>query len=565
MPVLTRSIAMLAAACIASCSSNPAAEPCTDSPCIDASAPSTDGSTSVDVADAAVETDDDASPPGPPASTPVAPLTDTASFYPRAIELDDGTIIASVVAPQASGRLGGTILESTDGGVSFAVVGHVDDDLASGGLCCATLYELTAPLGALPAGALLWSASVGGDAPGAPMSIPVWSSVDRGRTWARHSTVAVAPVPRSQGGLWEPEFSRLLDGSLACHYSDETDPGHSQKLVVARTTDGAGWGEHRETVAMSPFGARPGMPVVRRPPGGPFVMSYEICGTDGCTARLRMSDDGWSWGAPTDPGLRPTSLDGQTFRHAPTLAWTDAPGRGRFYLIGQLAFAGGVTPDNGRVIFANTEGGHGNWFTVPAPVPVPDAFDNFCPNYSSAILPLEDGTVALELASKWDPDGHCRTHFARGPLRGTGDATGVDGGAVYRLRSVHSGMCLDVAGGSTAAGANVQQWPCNGLSAQAWTASFSAGDLATLTAAVSGQCLTRDGDAPGANVVQRDCDGSDAQTWRVANVGLGYYRLMHPTADTCLDIAGGSFAEGGNVQLWSCNDLAPQIWRLARD
>jgi hypothetical protein len=116
------------------------------------------------------------------------PLTETASFYPRAIELADGTILASVVAPQESGRLGGTILESTDHGVTFSAIGHIDDELASGGLCCATLFELPQALGALPAGALLWSASVGGDAPSAPMSIPVWSSVDGGHTRRRRRT-----------------------------------------------------------------------------------------------------------------------------------------------------------------------------------------------------------------------------------------------------------------------------------------------------------------------------------------------------------------------------------------
>jgi len=508
----------------------------------------------------------DASDPEPPLTTPVMPLTDTASFYPRAIELGDGTIIASVVAPQASSRLGGTILESTDSGVTFTAVGHIDDELASGGLCCATLFELPAALGALPAGALLWSASVGGQSPDTPMSIPVWSSIDRGRTWARLSTVTVASVPRSQGGLWEPEFSRLDGGALVCHYSDETDAAHSQKLVAARTDDGVSWGSYQDTVAMSPFGARPGMPVVRRPPDGSFVMSYEICGTDGCTARLRMSDDGWNWGDPNDPGLRPTSLDGQTFRHAPTLAWTEEPGRGRFYLVGQLAYAGGgVSGDNGRVLFANTEDGYGNWFTVPAPVPVPDAYDNFCPNYSSAILPLQAGTAVLELASKWDTDSQCRTYFARGPLRGTGDAQGIDSGATYRLRSVQSGMCLDVAGGSTAADANIQQWDCNGLSPQAWTVTVDNGGVTTLSVAVSGMCLTVDGSDAGANVVQRPCDGSDAQRWRIENVGLGYYRLARPSSDHCLDVAGGSTTAGANVQQWWCNDLAPQIWRLEHD
>jgi hypothetical protein len=490
----------------------------------------------------------DASPPpdGPPLSTPPAPLLDADAFYPRAIQLADGAILASVVSPQPGGHLGGTILESTDDGVTFTVVGRIDDARADGGLCCATLYELPHALGALPAGTLLWSASVGGDSPDAPMSIPIWRSVDRGRTWAYLSTAFTAAVPRSQGGLWEPEFSQLDDGSLVCHFSDETDrPAHSQKLAAIRTVDGLSWTGRHDTVALAATGARPGMPVVRRPPGGAFVMTYETCGVDGCSTHLRRSADGWDWGDPLDAGALPATLDGAHFRHAPTLAWTAQPGRGRFFLIGQLLHAGGgeVAPSSGTVLLANTEDGHAPWFPIAAPVPVPDAYDNFCPNYSSALVPLDGGAAVLELASRW-VDGRCRTFFARGPLLGA-DATGVVDGATYRLVNLLSGMCLDI-------GANVQQWTCNGGAAQAWTV-----DGERLRNPSSGLCLsvTDTGD-----VVQGACD-TDAARWRIRNVGIEHQRLEH-AGGGCLDVAGGSIEAGGNVQRWECNDLSPQIWRF---
>lgn len=42
------------------------------------------------------------------------------------------------------------------------------------------------------------------------------------------------------------------------------------------------------------------------------------------------------------------------------------------------------------------------------------------------------------------------------------------GGSGYSLPliSVHSGKCLDISGNSTANGAKVQQWDCNGTTAQ---------------------------------------------------------------------------------------------------
>lgn len=506
--------------------------------------------------------------PKGPKKTPVLPL-DASGFYPRVIRLSSGKILASIVAGQPGNRLGGSIFESTDEGVSFKLVGRIDDALAQGGLCCATLYELPRALGALAAGTLLWSASVGGDTQGAPMSLPIWKSVDGGHTWAFLSKVVVAGVPRKNGGLWEPEFSMLDDGTLVCHFSDETDPAHSQKLVEMTTRDGLAWGGARATVALAPFGYRPGMPNVRRPAGGAFVLSYEICGVpnDSCTAWLRTSTDGLSWGNAANAGTRVETVDGKHLRHAPTLAFSPAPGaNGRFFMIGQMTYApnGSVAAaENGSVVFVSSENGGRPWYTVPAPVPVTNAYDNFCPNYSSTLLPVDDGTVGLEIASRWDGTV-CRPYFARGPLIDTSDGLEIANGSKHRLVSAMSRLCLDVAGGSTAAGATIQQYPCNGLAAQSWKITRAANGTLALAADVSGMCLTVTGGstAPGAAVVQQPCDGSAAQAWTLRPVGIGYYELKHTGTTSCLDVAGGSIASGATLQQWTCNDLAPQIWHF---
>jgi len=189
--------------------------------------------------------------PAPPIVTAPALLLPGTALYPRVIRLavgaQAGLVVASVVTPLPSGRMGGTILHSSDDGLSFTEVGHIDDPITSAGLCCATLYELPQALGSLAAGTLLWAASVGGDTAAQPMSIFAWSSSDAGKTWSRPATVATASVPRQKGGLWEPELSLLADGTLACHYSDETEregpPGERDERAVPRRErrlDGAG-------------------------------------------------------------------------------------------------------------------------------------------------------------------------------------------------------------------------------------------------------------------------------------------------------------------------------------
>jgi hypothetical protein len=293
-------------------------------------------------------------------------------------------------------------------------------------------------------------------------------------------------------------------------------------------------------------------------------MSFEICGTDGCAAHLRASDDGWNWGDPGDFGLRPATLDRLELRHAPTLAVSDRPGaNGRLYLVGQMLTdgAGAPAPGNGRVVLVSTEGGSGNWYPIPAPVPVPDAYDHFCPNYSSTILPVDGGRVALEIASRWE-DGRCRSFYARGPLGGTGDSSGLEDGAAYVFTSLQSGYCLDVVDGSAEAGANIRQWDCNGSGAQRFAIDRQPDGTARLVNAGSGLCAGARDDAPdaGANVEQVACAG--ATRWRIENVGDRTYRLVHAGRGVCLDVAGGSVEMGANVQQWTCNDLAPQIWRL---
>ncbi|RMI34721.1 sialidase family protein [Streptomyces triticirhizae] len=354
------------------------------------------------------------------------PISEGTGLYPRAIRLAhngdaNGRILASTVTFDDNNGIG-AIHESTDNGASFRQVGAVADPDSSGGqgLCCATLYELPQQVGDLRAGTLLWASSAGQDETDRRMALRIWASDDIGRSWDYLSSCVVAS---GTGGLWEPEFSVAADGALVCHYADETDPAHNQKLAAARSYDGVNWVDHKNTVASTWEPDRPGMPVVRKLPNGTYFMIFEICNPGGqyqCVVHYRTSPDGWDWGDPAHLGFRPETADGKYLRAAPTVAWSPAPDgnpNGQLVIVGQMVLNadGSTAPENGQIVLVNNANGEGPWRAAPAPVQVPTAEPNYCPNYSSPLLPSDDGRELFQIATDWDGDV-CRAYFATGSL-----------------------------------------------------------------------------------------------------------------------------------------------------
>ena len=348
-------------------------------------------------------------PPVPPVTGGTRVSTETA-LYPRVIRLEhngtaNGRLLLSYVTFPGGAYGEGHILESVDAGETWSgpPVGVVRDTSAHG-LCCATLFELPAAAGALPAGTLRGGASVGQDQSGRRMALRVWKSPDRGRTWTYLSSCAIAG---NSGGLWEPEFSVTADGRLVCHYSDETlQPAYSQVLARVESTDGgASWGPPRLTVASGFPAHRPGMPVVRRMPDGVYVMTYEICGVAGanCATYIRRSADGAAWGDSTTLGDRVTSTAGHYFAHAPVVAVMPGGATGGLLLVGQLLEDAGErqVAGSGGTLMSTAGHGEGPWVELPAPLKVTTVYDNYCPNYSSSLLPSPDGARVLIIATAY--------------------------------------------------------------------------------------------------------------------------------------------------------------------
>lgn len=369
-------------------------------------------------------------------------LQTTWSAYPRLVRL------AHQADPARNGRIVASVTESVDGGLqagfhaseddgaTFGRLGTLRDPGFAGGLCCGTLFELPRAVGVLPAGTLLYAASVGQDGVGPAMEQPIFRSDDGGATFRRigGATCGRAAVARRSGtggmdgtGVWEPEFLVAADGTLACLHSDETEPGFSQVLKITTTTNGLVWTAPRVVVAGPDVTDRPGMATVRRRPDGRYALSYERCSTRrlDCAAHLRVSADGLDWGAPDAVDVQPRTADGRLLRHAPTLAAVPsptAPGGATLLLIGQLVAleSGGVdTAVNGRSVFVATSGdGSGPWRAAAAPIGLPaaPALGNWCQNYSTAMLPSSDGTRLLLMQTDFGADGRCVARYGSGAL-----------------------------------------------------------------------------------------------------------------------------------------------------
>jgi ricin-type beta-trefoil lectin protein len=115
------------------------------------------------------------------------------------------------------------------------------------------------------------------------------------------------------------------------------------------------------------------------------------------------------------------------------------------------------------------------------------------------------------------------------------------------------GKCIDVSGGVSVEGAQVQLGTCDGAASQTWV-SLESGTIHTM-----GMCLdvSEGGTAAGTPVVLWVCDGGSAQQWIRMNSAL-----FNPMSGKCLDAQWGATADGTPLWIWDCNGTAAQQWSL---
>ncbi|MEU3510226.1 PQQ-dependent sugar dehydrogenase [Streptomyces longwoodensis] len=118
-----------------------------------------------------------------------------------------------------------------------------------------------------------------------------------------------------------------------------------------------------------------------------------------------------------------------------------------------------------------------------------------------------------------------------------------------------SGRCLDVVGQSTASGAGINIYDCDGQANQAWTLT-AAGELRVyedpMCLDVVGQSTTA-----GAKLQIYRCNGGANQQWKVNSNGT----ITGVQSGLCLDVVGAATANSTLVDLWTCNGGSNQQWK----
>ena len=133
----------------------------------------------------------------------------------------------------------------------------------------------------------------------------------------------------------------------------------------------------------------------------------------------------------------------------------------------------------------------------------------------------------------------------------------------YQVSAVSSGLCLDIAGGSAANGAKVQQQACSGAASQHFELRADTGGSFRLVDVASGKSLdvTDMSTANGAKLQQWTTAGTDNQRFLVTTSGAGV-ALKGVGSGRCLDITDKSTAAGAALQQWDCAGSTNQQFKL---
>jgi O-glycosyl hydrolase len=127
----------------------------------------------------------------------------------------------------------------------------------------------------------------------------------------------------------------------------------------------------------------------------------------------------------------------------------------------------------------------------------------------------------------------------------------------HRLTAASDGLCLDVFGNTTASGAAIDQWTCNGQANQQFQFVPVSGGYGELQAQNSGDDVTVAGNSTAQgtpDIVQQPVSGASGSMWKPEQQSDGSWQFQNQNSGLCLDIYGAGSGTGQQLDQWPCKN-----------
>jgi hypothetical protein len=121
----------------------------------------------------------------------------------------------------------------------------------------------------------------------------------------------------------------------------------------------------------------------------------------------------------------------------------------------------------------------------------------------------------------------------------------------------NNGLCVDVHGNSSAAGAAIGQWTCNGQPNQRFQFLPGSNGYGELQAQNSGQVVAVANGSTTAgtpDIVQQARNGSASSMWKPIQQSDGSYEFQNGNSGLCLDVYGGGGTLDQQLDQWQCKN-----------
>jgi uncharacterized repeat protein (TIGR03803 family) len=358
----------------------------------------------------------------------------------------------------------------------------------------------------------------------------------------------------TEGFVYRIEANNAL---TVVHEFDGTDTAYPVAELV-ETDDGSLYGTTTGGIVFvaNPPPRVPGTIFRIDPVTRAYAIRYQF--TDGSrpVGRLIQGTDGLIYG---------TTVDGGDFGFGSVFALDPAGALTTLHHFsgsdGREPTAGVIQGLDGRLYGTTTSGGAFGYGTV------------YVMNVTGGLTTLHDfalsdgGNPVNELIQASDG-----AFYGAAPMGGPGGS-----GVIFRVRlptsppdpfveivSRNSGKCLDVSGGSTAAGAPAIQWTCHGGPNQQWRLEPAGGGAFRIIARHSGQALDvfgalLDDVAP---IIQWPVHGGDNQAWALEPASDGHVRIVARHSGKAMDVEFASADDGARVIQYTVHGGANQQWLL---